>query len=157
MTEKKFWAKVCKDGPLLIASRCWMWCGGRTLKGYGQFEVDGTMVGAHRFAWELTNGTIPTSLYVLHKCDNPSCVRPPHLFLGTAKTNRQDMITKGRGNWPKGEDHPMAVLTADIVREIRARYIRGVISQQTLADEFNTTQARISAIVLGQSWRHLGF
>ena len=85
-----FWRKVDKKGPIHpIHGRCWVWTGSKVGKGYGQ----------HRRSWKIHFGEIPDGLYVLHKCDNPLCVNPSHLFLGTPKDNVQDMLEKGRGNF----------------------------------------------------------
>ncbi|MGH7723424.1 MAG: HNH endonuclease [Candidatus Dormibacteria bacterium] len=76
---------------------CWEWIGGCTANGYGNFKVDGRQVGAHRFAWEQVHGEpVPTGLEVCHTCDNPSCVRGDHLFLGTTQDNAVDRQAKGR-------------------------------------------------------------
>ena len=97
---ERFWSKVRKT------EGCWEWAAGRITdprgkSGYGNFYIgakDGKKIEAvaHRVAWELTNGAIPEGLKVLHECDNPGCVRPDHLFLGTQKDNIADMISKGR-------------------------------------------------------------
>jgi hypothetical protein len=87
----RFWSKVPNRTP----GQCWNFtgfCG----KGYGQFSVSKVPIRAHRFSWELEHGPIPDSLRVLHSCDNPSCVNPEHLFLGTDKDNQHDAIKKGR-------------------------------------------------------------
>lgn len=88
--EERFWGKVEKtDG-------CWLWKGYRTPKGYGVFKMNGKNQQAHRAAWMLTHGPIPTGLDVLHECDNPPCVRPDTLFLGTNTDNQRDSVAKGR-------------------------------------------------------------
>jgi len=87
----RFWAKVQKTAT------CWLWTGTRTRQGYGQFAVDKrTRASAHRMAYELTHGPIPEGLDVLHKCDNPPCCNPEHLFLGTHQDNMIDAVHKGR-------------------------------------------------------------
>jgi len=94
---EKFWSRVDPSGD------CWIWQGGQYHKGYGVFSTGTWRKGnrqrftAHRFAWEFENGSIPTGMSVLHRCDNPPCVRLSHLFLGTVKDNQQDMSYKGRG------------------------------------------------------------
>jgi hypothetical protein len=89
--EKRFWPKVRKT------ETCWLWTGTKNERGYGfTTYTDGRNAKAHRVAWELTNGPIPEGLWVLHRCDVPSCVRPDHLFLGDAKENTRDMHAKGR-------------------------------------------------------------
>jgi hypothetical protein len=103
--EERFWAKVNKSGE------CWEWLGTKNPGGYGCFKVNYKMRKAHRVAYELGHGSIPADLCVLHRCDNPGCVRPDHLFLGTRSENMQDMQKKGRGrggdgsNAPSGDDH----------------------------------------------------
>jgi len=97
---ERFWDKVDKTGE------CWLWTGARR-RAYGYVgNGKGKVVDAQRLAWEITFGEIPEGLYVLHKCDNPQCVRPSHLFLGTARDNTLDMVAKGRhkGGAPVG--HP---------------------------------------------------
>ena len=98
--ETRFWSKVNKtDG-------CWLWTGYRFHAGYGGFhesQPKRTVRLAHRVAWELTNGLIPDGLHVCHTCDNRSCVRPDHLFLGTNADNVADKVAKGRQ--AKGEAH----------------------------------------------------
>ena len=87
----RFWSKVDQTG-----TGCWEWQGTRMAAGYGKFSYQGKSMYAHRMAWQLSNGSIPEGLYVLHRCDNPSCVRPVHLFLGTQRVNMHDAIEKGR-------------------------------------------------------------
>lgn len=91
-TADRFWAKVDRSGD------CWLWMGKRIVK-YGYFNHR----RAHRVAWELTHGDIPKGLYVLHSCDNPPCVNPAHLRLGTQFDNMADMHDRGRGRWHRPE------------------------------------------------------
>jgi hypothetical protein len=96
-----FWSKVGRAGI------CWEWRGSKSKYGHGQFQYTTApnvrvRVGAHRFSWELANGPVPDGLWVLHHCDNPPCVRPDHLFLGTHKDNMADMKAKGRGRKKTG-------------------------------------------------------
>ena len=97
---RRFFSNVRISEP----DACWEWIGSKYTVGYGQFSipVDGrnrTMVGAHRFAWALAFGKTPKGMFVCHHCDNPPCVRPDHLFLGTHTENIRDMLRKGRGRW----------------------------------------------------------
>jgi hypothetical protein len=101
--EERFWAFVPVRGD-----GCWEWSGSVTEKGYGQFG-DGRRpnnVRAHRFSWELANGPIPDGRIVLHSCDNPPCVNPAHLRLGSDAENTADMIAKGRAAWQKNPSPP---------------------------------------------------
>ena len=134
-TEQRFWSHVRKTDT------CWLWTGSKRNKGYGAFVWsyrDMVIQGrAHRFSWELVNGKIPKGLCCLHKCDNPSCVRPDHLWIGTKKDNNADMVAKNRhvpggthcgsfGKWKRGACHHNAKLTHEIVYEIRKDHSTGM-------------------------------
>ncbi len=97
--EERFWEKV-ERGP-----NCWTWIGGLANKGYGTFFYQGRLIGAHRASYQIAYGPIEDGAWVLHRCDNPPCVRPDHLFLGDARTNVADMDKKGRANRPAGDRH----------------------------------------------------
>src|SRR5690606_35598865 len=88
-TKARFIAKVDMRGD------CWVWTATRMSRGYGYFYANGKMRGAHRVAWAIAHGYFP-DVHVLHRCDNPPCVRPDHLFLGTQRDNMADMAAKGR-------------------------------------------------------------
>lgn len=112
---------------------------------------------AHVYSWQLHYGEIQDSLHVLHHCDNPECVRPEHLFLGTQKDNSDDMIRKGRDRKACGEENVNAKLTDAAVRDIRRRYVRGSarLGQVALAQEYGVSQLLISLVVRGKVWRHV--
>lgn len=93
--NERFWSKVEKSGA------CWIWTGFVDPKGYGAISTQRghRPLQTHRLSWEMANGKIPDGAMVLHRCDNPRCVNPDHLFLGTAADNTHDMMNKDRGHW----------------------------------------------------------
>lgn len=143
---------------------CWLWTGAKSPGGYGAFNVKRRVVRAHRFIWELLCGPIPDGLEVCHNCpgrDNPSCVRPEHMFLGTHAENLTDMVRKGQSRFVlrdyarSGESHRSARLTENQVRTIRQRYAASGITQYDLAREYGVSQFAISSIIRGRTWRHI--
>ena len=133
MTGGEFWKRVAKvDGD-----GCWEWTATRTDRGYGVigFQVDGrnTSVGAHRRSWELTHGAIPARLHVLPRCDNPPCVRPDHLFLGTHKDNMRDAKEKGRirGGFKARKRRHETYSGSDIksLEDVKQEYIEKVFAE----------------------------
>lgn len=150
----KFWNKVNWNGPkhTVLNSQCWEWTGWTNPDGYGRIYVCGGAVQAHRFSWLISKG--PTGdLCVLHKCDNPTCVNPEHLFLGDRVDNNKDREAKGRGARMKGKDHPRAKLTESNVREIRQRFETD--GAKRLSIEFGVTSVMIRYIVKRILWSHI--
>jgi hypothetical protein len=167
---QRFWAKVNKNGPVPAhrpeLGECWLWTAKKNHSGYGMIREGGqetSFLQAHRYSWMLHYGRIPEDKLVCHKCDTPLCIRPEHLFIGTAKDNTQDAIRKGRMSI--GEANPRATLTDFDVALIRHKYSiapvstggkkkkRGVL--QRLASAFGVSKATIINIVSGQTWKHL--
>lgn len=151
----RFWSKV----EVGEADECWPWLAACKRDGYGLFRVasDESMWNAHRVAWTLTHGEIQGGLFVLHRCDNPPCVNPAHLFLGTHADNMADKVAKGRSSFPQpkkqGEGHPLAKLTEGDVAAIRATpMIRG--SGRALARRFGVAPSTITLIRQGRIWSH---
>ena len=150
---ERFWEKVRIGG----IAECWEWTRSFLSSGYGAFAINTQPQGAHRVAYELTYGEIPKGTghhgtCVLHRCDNPRCCNPHHLFLGTHAENMRDCSSKKRKRAAAGEQHCNAKLTEKQVREIRAnsnvRYVH-------LAVRYGVTDATIGHIRTGRTWRHL--
>ena len=136
------------------SENCWEWNGGKSVLGYGRFWLDGRDQRAHRVSYQFYVGEIPDGLNVCHRCDNPGCVNPDHLFLGTTTDNARDRMNKGRGFRPTGERHHMAKLTEEKVKEIRARHSDGARGDD-LAKEFCVSEPTISMIVCGHIWANV--
>lgn len=137
---------------------CWIWFGAKQGDGYGQLRpnfLNKKKTAAHRFAYELYYGPFDKNLYVCHKCDNPPCVNPLHLFLGTNRENMIDCVKKGRHGQKKGELSSNAKLKEHQILEIRKLYAKGDITQPELAKMFGTTRPNINSILHRQSWKHI--
>lgn len=149
--QQRFWAKVQKtDG-------CWLWTAYRNPAGYGMVPTSIRIpVLAHRASFLIATGIDPGEKCVCHNCDNPPCVNPDHLFLGTLADNNADMLAKGRysGGSRPGENSPLAKLTAEDVIRIR-RDFRFHGGGRKAAREFGVSAALISRIMLRQGWKHL--
>jgi hypothetical protein len=148
--ERRFWSKV-KRRP----GGCWEWQASRLPMGYGRIQVGAAQVYAHRLSWEMEHGPIPDGLFVCHHCDNPSCVNPAHLFLGTPVDNVRDSIKKGRFGLLKVGWRSPTKYTEAQVREIRKRYMRGGVSQRQLAREYGMSQGNLWSIVNRKTWTQL--
>jgi len=150
----RFWPKVEKTPT------CWNWTAFKDKNGYGQIGSGDRSKHeySHRVSYVLAYGEIPKGMHVLHKCDNPSCVRPDHLFLGTHVDNMQDMTKKGRGKQiaagRKGETNGNHRLTTDQVVEIKKGLAKGE-SQREMARKFGVSKTLIYYIKLGKTWAHI--
>jgi hypothetical protein len=164
--EEKFWPNV------RITPGCWVWDGALSEKGYGQLWLDNKIRLAHRISYQMHQGEEAGKLFVCHRCDNPKCVNPEHLFLGTAKDNALDMHRKGRANipsragenhWSKrlidsraaGERNGLAKLTEKDVRGIVAEYEAGGTSQRKMAEKYGLHENTIFKLVNKRLWAHL--
>jgi hypothetical protein len=148
---ERFWMKVDKSGE------CWLWTAYRSRDGYGMIGLERTGVErAHRVAWQLTNGPIPVGLQVLHRCDNPPCVNPAHLWLGTQPENIADMIAKGRArkNPLRGSAQPRSKLTEADVHVIRQLIAAGM-GNTAIGRRYGVHRVTIHWIRIGKNWAHL--
>ncbi len=136
------------------AEACWEWTGAQNTQGYGRLSVAGIQMTATHVAWLLFRGIIAPGLQVLHRCDNPPCVNPAHLFLGTQKDNMDDCRRKGRDRRPRGEEIGQAKLTAQEVKAIRLRRSRGE-TVASIARLFGVCPTAVSAIIHRRVWRHV--
>ena len=147
--EERFWPKVKKG------EGCWEWQAAINKEtGQAEFCLGRNQTSlAARVAWLLTYGPIPERMYVCHHCDNRRCVRPDHLFLGTATDNQQDAIRKGRARHASGESNGQAKLTLNDVQEIRAtRAHRYHSSVSDLAYQYGVHRTTIYKIMKGKTW-----
>lgn len=140
-----FWqkAKAYGDGDC-----CWLWIGAKTSAGRGNFRGR----SAPRVCWELVHGEIKDGLNVLHKCDNPACVRPSHLFLGTQKDNVADMISKGRKVILRNGDHGMSKLGRAAVTDIRRQSAAG-IPYAAIAWDYGISKSQVGRIARREQWQ----
>lgn len=128
---------------------CWIWTGLTDKDGYGLFPYDRVQYRANRVALELDGRPVPDGLYACHHCDNPSCVRPSHLYAGTPLENSRDAMARARS--PRGERQHMAKLTEAAVRQIRA----SSETELTLAAKFGVSKGAIYMVRAGKTWRHV--
>ena len=145
----RFWKKVNKKNE----DGCWEWLGGKSPSGYGLFIYRGKQWKTHRFSYLLHNGSMPSGLHVLHKCDNRACVNPSHLFAGTHQDNIADAVRKGRFG---------RKLTAEDVLAIRAEHLileEGDYSKYQMAaiiaPKYNLTKQYVRQIVTRKAWKHI--
>lgn len=153
---RKYWGRVDKAGrPNHRIGRCWEWTGPRLKHGYGTHNDDGRKFLAHQLAVRLSGREIPKGLCACHRCDNPGCVRPSHLFVGTRKQNSEDMSRKLRGC--HGEKQHCSKLSSADISAIRKRYKRYSHKDGSgaIAKEYGVTPAQVWRVALGHQWRHL--
>lgn len=147
----RFWAHVVKG---MGDDSCWEWTGGKsTQMRYGALRIEGQTYYAHRVSWIIANGIIEPGTCVLHRCDNPPCVRPSHLFLGTKMENMQDKIAKGRQI--RGSQVQQSVITDASAGEILVQYASGTTSALELARKYGINESTLRSIINGETWRHV--
>lgn len=145
--RQRFDEKVDVRGP----NDCWEWLARKTHQGYGRFNLRGVNCQANRVAWELEFGAIPEGMHVLHRCDNPSCVNPSHLWLGTNADNVADRVRKGRNPRMDGERNPRQKLSFADVLKIRERFRSGEPSKR-LASEYGIARGYVPQLARGVTW-----
>jgi hypothetical protein len=141
-------------------SGCWLWSGAPNRQGYGRLLVAGRAVKAHRLSYEMHKGAIPDGMSVLHRCDTPACVNPAHLFVGSQVANIADMDAKGRRRFghiaPRGSASPRAILSEDVVLDLRRRKASGeTLNQTEIAKAMGVAVSCVSRAVNGVTWKHL--
>lgn len=148
---KRFWSKVDKTGD------CWIWTASKNYGGYGYFGISiggkPKVYKAHRIAYILGNKKlVPKGTLVCHTCDNPSCVNPDHLFIGTDRDNTNDKMKKNRQSRMLSARNPSSKLTEPQVAEIRRLYASGGTTYQELGSKFSVTKQTIFAIIKNKQW-----
>jgi len=160
----RFWSRVRKT------DRCWEWTGLRFADSmrYGRFSFNGGSLRVHRLSWILAHGPIPDGLFVLHRCDNPICVWPDHLFLGTQAENIRDCVSKGRNaigdrngsrlnrGRHRGTLNPSAKLTEPDVTAIRRLVGHGQITRADIGRLYAVTGQTVTSIARRRLWVHVG-
>ncbi len=154
--SERFWAKVDKT------ETCWNWVAYKNPSGYGNFNKTSSRpsrsVLAHRFAWEITNGDIPTGMVLMHKCDNPACVNPDHLCVGTQAENIQDSVAKGRHRrndtkyLPSGKNHHFYKVGMKITRDTAYEIRKAEGSHRKIGDRFHVSHSLVSLIKNNKIW-----
>lgn len=149
--SERFWQKVDKSGG---ESACWPWSGARHPKGYGNFMATRRMTRiAHRLAYLLAHGELPSDKMVCHSCDNPACCNPAHLFLGSAKENSQDMVKKMRS--PHGERQGHTRLSQREVQAIHRLNAMKRLTQREIGEAFGISQQTTNAIINKRNWKYI--
>ncbi len=149
MKEEDFFDHVLPNGD------CWEWVVATFPNGYGRVRYKGKMMQTHRMAYIFKYGQIPDGKLVCHTCDNPLCINPDHLFLGTSLDNTHDMIKKGRAIYFKGEQVWKHKLKEQQVIDIRSKYASKRYTQQQLADEYKVSRHTIFSIIYKKTWKHI--
>jgi hypothetical protein len=156
ITKKDRMRFESKIDKLSSSQRCWHWTGGLNINGYGKIWIKGATYQAHRVSYELYKGFIDKDLLVCHSCDNPICINPEHLWLGTCKENIRDSFNKKRKIMPKGENCSWSKLTKEQVNEIKSKYVPYKYHSSMLAKEYKVSGGAILKIINNENWRQNG-
>lgn len=153
--NERFWEKV----EIKNNDECWPWKASKYGLGYGQFWIlkpARKMIPAHRYVYqEIHNLELKTNDIICHRCDNPSCVNPVHLFKGTHKDNVADCIRKNRRVYSKGENNGNCKLNESLIKDIRVEYATGNYTLQDLATKYKIGNMQVSRIVRKLRWKHI--
>lgn len=145
-------ATYLKERSVSGPNGCIVWLGAKSQKGHGRLRIDGRQMWAHRVAYEIVNGPIPEGLFACHRCDNPICINPEHIFLGTIAENNADMVRKGRQ--ARGSGNGQSKLT-----EWRVMVVRKAVAQgmpiAAVARKLRMSAGTISCAVSGKTWGHV--
>ncbi len=144
---RSFWANVDRT------ESCWLWQASKNNKGYGRYCINAQVIYAHRFSYLLHTGILSDTLEVLHRCDNPACVNPTHLWLGTHQENMRDSVQKQRA--ALGEYNGMASMSNAQVTELRKDYATGNYLQRELAIKYSVSGATVSRIVNSKVYKDM--
>ena len=149
--KRRFLKRIVKK----TTSGCWIFDSVKFKKGYGNFLLNRKQQIAHRVSWIIFRGAIPPKMSVCHRCDNPPCVNPNHLFIGTVKDNNRDCVKKGRwkNNGLIGENHPFSIFKPRDIRKIRALLER--ISNYKIARMYKCSPSTIRQIGERETWKHV--
>jgi hypothetical protein len=162
----RFWSKVDKRGPFpdpdkypdIAGTRCWIWIAARNKNGYGEFRFKHRAVLAHRMGFRLTQETpLPKGICILHKCDNPACVRRSHLFEGTKTQNNEDKKEKGRSPCRKGVKNSCTHLMEADVLSIRKEYVYRCPKKGgfALGRKYRIRPSSVYNIISRRTWTHI--
>ena len=160
LTPENIRRRIAENSHLDPATGCHVWTGCKTAAGYPRLGFEGKEFYAHRLMYELKHGPVPEGLFVCHWCDNPSCVNPNHLFVGTTGDNNRDAKSKGRSNFTglkkPGVTHHNARLNDDIIRDILTQCAIGPRgTQHRMALKYEITDANVCLIVKRKAWTHV--
>lgn len=147
---ERFWLKVNKQGD----NGCWVWTGCLNSCGYGALKIGQQTFGAHRVSLAISGKEIPDGLCACHICDNPPCVNPEHLWIGTHKQNMWDSVEKDRHHHLRGEQMHIAKLKTPQIHQIRQMGLDGV-ANAIIAQQFNVHQSTIRKVLDGRTWWHV--
>lgn len=138
-------------------TNCWEWTAATNKSGYGRIRIDDVLRYAHRVSYRIHVGDLDDGAQVNHRCHNPRCINPDHLYSGTQKDNIEDAIEQGEflESKPRAQDNPNTVLTEEQVREIRQLYRETDHTQRSLASKFDVSKGAIQDVLERKSWDHL--